>query len=328
MSKMSKLIHFADRYSSFLARCGLLLTLMGFSARAETLSCGNGVELTLSAAEAIQGTALLVELRAPGSLTNLGGRWRDRNLFFWVTEDTGAYQTFIGIDLAQPVESFPLTLTSDLGGGKDVVCETLIHVQKGSYTVERLTVDQKFIELSEKDLARYNREARRLRGFWTTATPERLWAGGFRIPVKARRVSGNFGRRRVLNGESRSPHSGEDFPADRGTPVRAAQRGRVVMAQGPVLFRQYGSSGPRSGSLHPLCPSEFDECKGGRYARRQPATGTSRFDRSSDGPSSPLERAPERRARESSGPGKAYPQPTTGNRIRLSSPPVPSSRPI
>ena len=231
MSKMSKLIHFADRYLTFLARCGLLLILMGFSARAETLSCGNGVELTLSAAEAIQGTALLVEVRAPGSLTNLGGRWRDRNLFFWVTEDTGAYQTLIGIDLAQPVESFPLTLTSDLGGGKDIVCETLIHVQKGSYTVERLTVDRKFIELSEKDLARYNREARRLRGFWTTATPERLWAGGFRIPVKARRVSGNFGRRRVLNGESRSPHSGEDFPADRGTPVRAAQRGRVVMAQ-------------------------------------------------------------------------------------------------
>lgn len=228
---MNKLIHFADRYLTFLGRCGLLFVLMSLSARAETLSCGDGVELTLSAAEAIQGSTLLVEVRAPRSLTNLRGRWRDRNVSFWVTEDTGTYQSLIGIDLDQPAKSFPLTLTSDLPGGEDFVCETLVQVRKGSYTVERLTVDQRFMELSEKDLARYNREARRLRGFWATATPERLWAGGFRIPVKARRVSGNFGRRRVLNGESRSPHSGEDFPADSGTPVRATQRGRVVMAQ-------------------------------------------------------------------------------------------------
>ena len=230
MFEMKKRTHFAGRNMTFLAGCGLLLLLMSFHARAETVSCGGGVEITLSGVEAVQGSALLAEVRAPRSLAGLRGRWRDRNLFFWVTEDAHTYQTLIGVDLNQPPESLPLTLTSDSPGGESFVCETLIHVRKGSYTVERLTIDPKFLQLSEEDLARHNREARRLRGFWATATPEKLWAGEFRIPLEARRISGNFGRPRVLNGESRSPHSGEDFPADRGTPVRAAQRGRVVMA--------------------------------------------------------------------------------------------------
>ena len=327
MFEMKKRTHFAGRIMTLLAGCGLLLLLMSFHARAQTVSCGGGVEITLSGVEAVQGSALLAEVRAPRSLAGLRGRWRDRNLFFWVTEDAHTYQTLIGVDLNQPAESLPLTLTSDSPGGESFVCETLIHVRKGSFTVERLTVDPKFLQLSAEDLARHNREARRLRGFWATATPEKLWAGGFRIPLQARRISGNFGRRRVLNGEPRSPHSGEDFPADRGTPVRATQRGRGGDGTRPVLFRQYGGSGPRTGSLHPLCPSGFDECEGGRFPRRRPTPGPGRVYRPCDGPSSPLERAPERCPGESPGPGKAFPLPTTGNGIRISRTLVPYAKP-
>ena len=87
---------------TLLAGCGLLLLLMSFHARAETMSCGSGVEITLSGVEAVQGSALLAEVRAPRSLAGLRGRWRDRNLFFWVTEDAHTYQTLIGVDLNQP----------------------------------------------------------------------------------------------------------------------------------------------------------------------------------------------------------------------------------
>lgn len=44
-------------------------------------------------------------------------------------------------------------------------------------------------------------------------------------------VSSNFGRRRILNGQPRSPHTGLDLPAAQGTLVHAAQRGRVVLAE-------------------------------------------------------------------------------------------------
>ena len=60
-------------------------------------------------------------------------------------------------------------------------------------------------------------------------TPERLWQGGFRRPLEAE-AAGNFGRRRILNDQPRASHSGEDYSAPAGTPVYAAQRGRVALA--------------------------------------------------------------------------------------------------
>ncbi|HTU01222.1 MAG TPA: M23 family metallopeptidase, partial [Candidatus Sulfotelmatobacter sp.] len=38
-----------------------------------------------------------------------------------------------------------------------------------------------------------------------------------------------FGARRIINGESRAPHTGVDFPAAAGTPVLAANAGRVAL---------------------------------------------------------------------------------------------------
>ncbi len=69
-----------------------------------------------------------------------------------------------------------------------------------------------------------------MRKLWRTDTEERLWEGAFRLPLEESRSSGNFGRRRFLNGQPRSPHSGEDFGASKGTPIYAVQRGKVVLA--------------------------------------------------------------------------------------------------
>jgi murein DD-endopeptidase MepM/ murein hydrolase activator NlpD len=58
-----------------------------------------------------------------------------------------------------------------------------------------------------------------------------MWQGPFRVPLDGVKRGSNFGRRRILNGQPRSPHNGADFPAAAGTPVHAAQRGRVVLAE-------------------------------------------------------------------------------------------------
>jgi murein DD-endopeptidase MepM/ murein hydrolase activator NlpD len=58
-----------------------------------------------------------------------------------------------------------------------------------------------------------------------------LWDGAFHLPLKDVTTGGNFGRRRILNGQARSPHAGVDFPAPKGTPVYAAQSGQVVVAE-------------------------------------------------------------------------------------------------
>ena len=54
-------------------------------------------------------------------------------------------------------------------------------------------------------------------------------------PPLSGRYSSSFGKRRVLNGQPRSPHSGLDIAAPEGTPVESIAAGRVA-AVGDYFF--------------------------------------------------------------------------------------------
>jgi len=126
---------------------------------------------------------------------------------------------------------FPLTLAAQLKNGERLACSALVSVQAGRFAVEKLRVGRRFVELSPKDLERAEREGQRLRELFARVTPNRLWQGRFQLPVDGTKAEGNFGRRRILNGQRRSPHSGVGFPAPAGALVHGAQRGRVVLAE-------------------------------------------------------------------------------------------------
>ena len=58
---------------------------------------------------------------------------------------------------------------------------------------------------------------------------KKLWKGPFVRPVPDAANSA-FGTRIILNGQARSPHSGADFISAAGTPIKAPNGGRVVLA--------------------------------------------------------------------------------------------------
>src|SRR5262249_52417398 len=70
---------------------------------------------------------------------------------------------------------------------------------------------------------------RQLQMLHRTISPERLWRGSFVRPVAGTEAPTGFGARRIINGKPRAPHGGADYSVALGTPVVAANAGRVAL---------------------------------------------------------------------------------------------------
>lgn len=107
--------------------------------------------------------------------------------------------------------------------------------------VERLTTDTAFTTPLDSALARRVRDetARVVASLQSSHQRPRLWTEPFR-PPRPTRVTSPFGKGRSYNaGDVQGRHRGTDFAGDRGDPVRAANRGVVVLAD--TLFFAGGS---------------------------------------------------------------------------------------
>jgi murein DD-endopeptidase MepM/ murein hydrolase activator NlpD len=141
----------------------------------------------------------------------------------------GGHAALVGIDLDTP----PGTLAWRVGivepGREPRTAQGTIVVARREFSVERLTVPPGMADLDPDTESRAVAEGARLRTLYRTITPERLWNGKFTKPVGTPGDGTGFGARRIINGRPRSPHSGIDFKAPRGTPVVAANAGRVAL---------------------------------------------------------------------------------------------------
>ena len=209
---------------------GALLCPAGVTAK-EARSCNAGATLRLSSPVLSQGSLLLVELKSARALTEVKGDWGGRSVPFWQEDGREATQAgLLGIDLEKAPGSYELKVTAQNAAGGKVVCSAKIAVRAGKFATERLQVGKQFVEPNPEQIKRADEERQRLREIFDRVTPERLWNGKFRVPLDGVTSGSNFGKRRILNGNPGSPHGGADLPGATGTPVHAAQRGRVVLA--------------------------------------------------------------------------------------------------
>ena len=194
--------------------------------------CTAGTELRLSAPESAQGSLLLVEVKSAQPLAEVKGEWGERSIPFWQeTGNSGEERGLLGVDLEKAPGKYELKVTGHTASGEEIVCSALVEVKEGRFATEKLHVEKQFVEPNPEQIKRANEERQKLREIFDRVTPERLWSGKFRVPLDGVSTGGNFGKRRILNGQPGSPHSGVDFPASAGTPVHAAQNGRVVLAE-------------------------------------------------------------------------------------------------
>lgn len=194
------------------------------------------MELRLSSQASNQGGLLLAELRSEKPIKEPKGKWDGKEILFWSQKASGSpslsiFRGLLGIDLEHPAGKYEFIVTAETQSSENVSCTANVAVRAGHFAIENLQVAKQFVEPDSEQLKRAQEEQKRLREIFATVTPERLWQGTFRIPLDGVTSGKNFGKRRVLNGQPGSPHGGLDLPGATGTPVYAAQSGRVVLAE-------------------------------------------------------------------------------------------------
>jgi len=195
-------------------------------------TCTPGTTLRLSAPTSSQGGLLLIEVRSSKPLGELQGEWNGRPMPFWGDPASETRRKgLLAVDLEKAPGEYELKVTGQTASGEKISCSAQVVVRKGRFATESLQVGKQFVKPSPEQIKRADEEGQKLRDIFERATPERLWDGKFRIPLDGVTAGTNFGKRRILNGVPRSPHTGVDLPGATGTPVHAAQRGKVVLAE-------------------------------------------------------------------------------------------------
>ncbi|MFI5098053.1 MAG: M23 family metallopeptidase [Candidatus Acidiferrales bacterium] len=195
-------------------------------------TCEGGVTLKLNAGVTAQGSLLIVEIAGAKPLAEFAGDWDGRGIPLWREgEKSATLHGLIGVDLEKAPGRYAWKVSWKKATGETGSCSAFVTVRAGKFPTERLTVEKQFVQPDPEEQKRAEEDQKKIRAIFETVTPERYWDGKFLLPLKGVTNGGNFGRRRILNGEARSPHTGVDFPAAAGTPVFAAQAGKVVLAE-------------------------------------------------------------------------------------------------
>lgn len=195
-------------------------------------SCDGGVTLRATSGIAAQGSLVLTQVMTPKDVTKVTSEWDGRDTPLWREPDKAlTLHGLLGVDLEKAPGQYEWKVSWLGPSGAAESCSVMLTVRTGKFATERLTVEQKFVQPDPEQEKRAEEDGKKMRAVYDTITPERLWDGKFQFPLKGVTTGGNFGRRRILNGQARSPHAGVDFPAAAGTAVFASQSGKVMLAE-------------------------------------------------------------------------------------------------
>jgi hypothetical protein len=103
-----------------------------------------------------------------------------------------------------------------------------VRIMARTFPEERLSVPERMVEFPPGILERVLNDQKAVKDTCSKISNERYWRRPFVWPVKSEILS-EFGFRRIFNNKPRSPHSGVDLRAPKGTPVLASNYGKVAM---------------------------------------------------------------------------------------------------
>jgi len=190
---------------------------------------GAGITITVHTRSLQPGEVILIEAESAQPLRRLRAEAFGREFPVFSEGSELKWVGLVGIDLDTRPGRYVLKLTGEDANGNPVAGQEALVVTGKEFPTRQLTVDEKFVTPPSNVLVRIKEESDHVRAIFDTTTPQRYWQGAFVAPVPGAPIS-EFGKRSVYNGKPRSPHAGTDFRGAAGTPIRAPNAGRIVLA--------------------------------------------------------------------------------------------------
>jgi murein DD-endopeptidase MepM/ murein hydrolase activator NlpD len=192
------------------------------------------VELAFEPSRVDQGRILVVNLNANKKLYDLEGKLWNQKFPFYKTAD--GFTSVVGVRASCPPGEYPVVVAGYDAYDEAVELKGTVTVADGGYIKENIVIaapDKKKIfdpALEEKKMLEY----RKVQGIITRRRDEQLWAGTFAMPAEGR-ITSPFGTYRTFSTGGEERHLGVDIANKEGTPIRAANRGEVMLAEGLIV---------------------------------------------------------------------------------------------
>lgn len=193
-----------------------------------------------------QGQIVVVKVPTEDVSATVQGTFLGRSIRFFPEprlEEPKGFVGLLGIDLQDEPGTHELTVQLNQGGQSRTLRYS-VSVVKEKFHIEHLTLPKDKVDLDEKAVARWKAEQAQIKTGLAVDSEARLWQTGFVEPVSGKRT-GIFGSVRIMNGQPRNPHNGEDIGAPFGAAVAATNDGVVRLTvehffSGKGIFVDHG----------------------------------------------------------------------------------------
>jgi murein DD-endopeptidase MepM/ murein hydrolase activator NlpD len=192
-------------------------------------SAPDGMKVTIEPKVIERGSPCLFTVTSAEALSSLSGAIKGKKVFFNPDQSRKTWYGLAGIDLNSALGEQSVALKGSDASGRLMTFSAQFEIEARKSNIR---VPLEFTDPDDEERARAAREALLKSEVFKTLSTEALWSGSFQRPVDegVRQTAVFAGTRRFNSGPVKS-HRGVDFGAPRGTPIKAMNRGRVILAR-------------------------------------------------------------------------------------------------
>jgi murein DD-endopeptidase MepM/ murein hydrolase activator NlpD len=175
-----------------------------------------------------QGQVLVIKVKGEEQATEVKGTFLKRTIPFFREfrpGESAGYIGLLGIDMQDEPGTHELVVEVKQGEQAKRLSFNIL-VAKEKFIVEHLKLPKEKVDLDEKSTARWKAEQEQVKQALAENSRLKLWHSNFVEPVNGKRT-GIFGSVRIMNGQPRNPHNGEDIGAPLGADVAATNDGII-----------------------------------------------------------------------------------------------------